>query len=81
MRAEQLDDQFAPSISFLFQMLLAQKHLWVQYIPTAVACAWAARRHLNSHVDGTGRTIAARCANQEHTFATIFIPEDAIDAQ
>jgi hypothetical protein len=50
MTAEQLDDQIAPTVSFLFQMLLAQNHLWVQYIPTAVACAWATRRYLNSHV-------------------------------
>lgn len=49
MSAEQLDDQIAPTVSFLFQMLLAQNHLWVQYIPTAVACAWAARHYLNSH--------------------------------
>jgi hypothetical protein len=50
MRAEQIDDQIAPTASFLFQMLLAQNHPWVQFIPTAVACAWAARRYLNSYV-------------------------------
>jgi hypothetical protein len=50
MRAEQIDDQIAPTASFMFQMLLGQNHPWVQFIPTAVACAWAARRYLNSHV-------------------------------
>ena len=47
--AEQIDDQIVPTASFLFQMLLAQNHPWVQFIPTAVACAWATRRYLNSH--------------------------------
>ena len=50
MRTEQIDDQIAPTASFLFQMLLARNHPWVQFIPTVVACAWAARRYLNSHV-------------------------------
>ncbi len=50
MRAEQIDDQIAPTTSLVFQALLAQNHPWVQFIPTAVACAWAARRYLNNHV-------------------------------
>jgi hypothetical protein len=50
MRAEQIDDQIAPTASFMFRMLIAQNHPWVQFIPTAVACAWAVRRYLNSHV-------------------------------
>jgi hypothetical protein len=49
MRAEEIDDQIAPTASFLFQMLLARNHLWVQFIPAAVACAWAVRRYLNNH--------------------------------
>jgi Glycosyltransferase family 87 len=49
MRAEGIDDQIAPTVSFLFQMSLAQNHPWVQFIPTAVACAWAVRRYLNNH--------------------------------
>jgi hypothetical protein len=48
MRAEEIDDQIAPTASFLFQMLIAQNHRWVQFIPTAVACAWAIRRYLNN---------------------------------
>ena len=50
MRAEQIDDQIAPTTSLVFQALLAQNHPWVQFIPTAVACAWAVRRYLNNHV-------------------------------
>jgi hypothetical protein len=49
MRAEGIDDQIAPTVSFLFQMSLAQNHPWVQFIPAAVACAWAVRRYLNNH--------------------------------
>jgi hypothetical protein len=54
---------------------------------------WAVRRssvspraefeqcYLEGVAKGLGIEIAARCANQEHTFATVFIPEDSIDAQ
>ena len=37
--------------------------------------------YLEGVAKGLGVEIAARCVSQEDTFATIFIPEDAIDAQ
>src|ERR1035438_9728906 len=37
--------------------------------------------YLEGVAKGLGVEIAARCASQEQTFATIFMPEDAIDAQ
>jgi hypothetical protein len=49
MRAEQIDDQIAPTASLLFQMLVAKNQPWVQFFPTAVACGWAARRYLKSY--------------------------------
>jgi hypothetical protein len=40
-----------------------------------------AQRYLEGVAKGLGVEIAARCASQDQTFATIFIPKDAIDAQ
>jgi hypothetical protein len=40
-----------------------------------------AQRYSEGIAKGLGIEIVARCASQERTFATIFIPDDAVDAQ
>ncbi len=39
------------------------------------------QRYLQGVAKGFGIGMSAHCASQDHTFATIYIPEDAIDAQ
>lgn len=37
-----LQDEFIPSLSLIFRLLIHRQAVWLQFAPAAVACAWAA---------------------------------------
>jgi hypothetical protein len=48
LRAEDIGQEFVPTLSLLFRMVVARNHAWVQFIPAAIACRWAIRYYLDN---------------------------------
>jgi hypothetical protein len=48
VKAENIGEEFVPTLSLLFRVVIAREHAWVQFIPAVIACQWAIRHYLDN---------------------------------
>ena len=41
-----LQNEFIPTLSVMFRLVIHRPWIWLQFVPAAVACAWAALRYM-----------------------------------